>query len=76
MPHRAIGFAGRLDLIFAPLGENTVLEQERRFAEVLIQHGVLPTRSLFACAGMKEEDLRQAGDAFEGGMAAVAHGNR
>lgn len=76
MPHRAIGFAGRLDLIFAPLGENTILEQERRFAEVLIQRGVLPTRSLFACAGMKEEDLRQARDAFEGGMAAVAHGNR
>lgn len=75
LPHRAVGFAGRLDLSFAPLGENTPLEQERRFAEALIQHDVLPTRSLFACAGMTDEDLRQAGAAFDAGMAAVARGN-
>jgi glutamate-1-semialdehyde 2,1-aminomutase len=75
LPHRALGFAGRLDLVFTPLGENSVFEQERRFAEALMQHDVLPTRSIFACAVMTDEDLRQAGAAFDAGMAAVARWN-
>lgn len=73
LPHRALGFAGRLDFRFQALYKLSTAAQEQVFGTSLLQHGVLPTRAAFACATMTAEDLDQAAHAFEAGMAAIAN---
>lgn len=72
LPHRAAGFAGRMDLQFHPVGSASAAAQERIFGRALLLHDVLPSRACFSCAAMTTDDLAQAGQAFEAGMAAIA----
>lgn len=74
LPHRALGFPGRLDFRFHPVDGFPVAAQQRLFGACLVRHDVLPSKAAFACATMTAEDLNQAAYAFEAGMAAVAGG--
>jgi glutamate-1-semialdehyde aminotransferase len=73
LPHRALGFPGRLDFRFQDAGALSAAAQEQVFGASLLRHNVLPTRAAFACAMMTADDLEQAAQAFDAGMAAIAN---
>jgi glutamate-1-semialdehyde 2,1-aminomutase/spore coat polysaccharide biosynthesis protein SpsF len=68
---RAMGFAARLDLDFPPTGRLTEAEQRVIFEGALLDHGILPSTSIFACEMMTDADVTQARAAFQHGMAAI-----
>jgi glutamate-1-semialdehyde 2,1-aminomutase len=72
LPHRALGFPGRLDFRFHALDGLPVAAQRQVFGTCLLQHEVLPSNAAFACAMMTAEDLEQAAAAFEAGIDAIA----
>jgi len=72
LPHRAIGFPGRMNLFFEKVGSVTDASQEQLFYSVLLKHQILPTNSVFACAMITEDDLKQAAIAFDDGMETIA----
>jgi len=71
LPHRALGFPGRLDFRFRAVDGLPVAAQQQVFGTCLLRHDVLPSNAAFACAAMTAEDLDQAAVAFEAGMAAI-----
>lgn len=68
---RALGFAARMDLDFPAAGRLDSAEQLGLFGSALLEHGVLPTGSIFACEMMTARDIADAGAAFGEGMSRI-----
>ena len=63
-PARALGFPGRLDLMFPEWRGLDTATQESVFRASLLDCGVLPCLSVFSCEMLTEDDMAQAGMGF------------
>ena len=72
VPARALGFAGRLDFDFPPLGVLGSEDQQRVFLGALVEHRILPAQACFVCELFTDRDLDQATDAFDLAMQRIA----